>query len=78
MSAPAVAFAAPAEVELAPNPINPAWIIDERLNAYNVSIFRSQKCQTFSDLTLDVAGSFAAACRAIALRAIRAWSAALV
>jgi hypothetical protein len=24
MSAPAVAFAAPAEVELAPNPINPA------------------------------------------------------
>jgi uncharacterized cupin superfamily protein len=28
MSAPAVAFAAPAEVELAPNPINPAWIIE--------------------------------------------------
>ena len=28
MSAPAVAFAAPADVELAPNPINPAWIIE--------------------------------------------------
>ena len=27
MSAPAVAFAAPADVELTPNPINPAWII---------------------------------------------------
>jgi hypothetical protein len=59
MSVPAVAFAAPADAQLAPNPINPAWIIDERLNAYNVSIFRSQKCQTGSDLTLDVAESFA-------------------
>jgi len=28
MSVPAVAFAAPAEVELAPNPINPDWIVE--------------------------------------------------
>jgi len=28
MSAPAVSFAAPAEVELAENPINPDWIIE--------------------------------------------------
>jgi uncharacterized cupin superfamily protein len=28
MSPPAVAFAAPADVELAPNPINPGWIIE--------------------------------------------------
>src|SRR5262249_24246591 len=28
LPAPAVAFAAPADVELAPNPINPAWIIE--------------------------------------------------
>jgi hypothetical protein len=39
MSAPAVAFAAPADVELAPNPINPAWIIHDLLthcNARNI------------------------------------------
>ena len=28
MSAPAVSFAAPADVELAPNPINPDWVIE--------------------------------------------------
>lgn len=28
MSVPAVAFAAPAEIELAPNPINPDWIVE--------------------------------------------------
>jgi hypothetical protein len=76
MSAPAVAFAAPADVELAPNPINPAWIIDERLSHCNARNVFVRKCQTGSDLTLDVAESFA--CRAIALRAMRAWSAAFV
>lgn len=50
MSAPAVAFAVPADVELAPNPINPDWIIEGNPQA------RAKRLAESADGTSSVIG----------------------
>jgi hypothetical protein len=51
------------------HPHNLTLIVGAPRNSMKNKGFLIQKCQTYPDLTLDVAASFA--CRAIALRAMR-------